>query len=158
MKKKFLFRNVVALVLLAAFLCFFSACHQEEVSIGGQPQLKTVKLTLNGQIIEAEVADTVQSRTLGLMFRKEMAEQAGMIFVFDESAPRSFWMKNTPRPLSIAFLDEKGTILEIYDMKPLDETIISSKSDQIRFALEMNQGWFQRHGVTFGTQLSGLPE
>ncbi len=80
-----------------------------------------------------------------------------MIFMFEQPKKASFWMKNTKIPLSIAFIDSAGNILEIKSMNPLDETVIPSKSDQVAYALEVNQGWFSRHGISSGVKIQGIP-
>ena len=80
-----------------------------------------------------------------------------MLFIFDQPKKASFWMKNTKIPLSIAYIDSNGKILEIKSMNPLDETIVPSNSDEVAYALEVNQGWFARHGVSPGTKIEGIP-
>ena len=82
------------------------------------------------------------------MFRKEMGEQEGMLFVFPGPYRASFWMRNTLLPLTCAYVDPEGVILEIRDMKPLDESPIQAASDRVQYVLEMNQGWFGRHNIT----------
>jgi uncharacterized membrane protein (UPF0127 family) len=89
------------------------------------------------------------------MRRKSMAQGAGMLFLFDESAAHCMWMKNTLIPLSVAFIDERGQIVNIADMQPLDETSHCA-SRPARFALEMNQGWFKKRGLTSGMSIQGL--
>jgi uncharacterized membrane protein (UPF0127 family) len=85
------------------------------------------------------------------MFRKEMAENEGMLFIFGRPHQAAFWMRNTLLPLSCAYIDGNGTILEIHEMKPLDETPISASTDQVHYVLEMNAGWFERNNVPVGT-------
>ena len=97
-------------------------------------------------MIQAEVADTTATRSLGLMRRKSMAQGAGMLFLFDEPAAHCMWMKNTLIPLSVAFIDERGQIVNIADMQPLDETSHCA-ARPARYALEMNQGWFKKRGI-----------
>lgn len=80
-----------------------------------------------------------------------------MIFVFDEPRRANFWMKNTRIPLSIAYIDSAGRILEIRSMKPFDETLVRSAFDNVVYALEVNEGWFNRHGISPGTKITGLP-
>jgi len=112
--------------------------------------LPAIKLWLGAEEITAEQAlSSIQIQT-GLMFRKEMPEAHGMLFVFDEPHRASFWMRNTVLPLTCAYIDPEGVILEIRDMKPLDETPIRAASDRVQFVLEMNQGWFARHKVAAG--------
>lgn len=88
------------------------------------------------------------------MHRTRMADNAGMIFILDGKSRASFWMKDTALPLSIAFLNTQGVILEIVDMQPFDETAIRSQSDKVAFALEMNQNWFSLNGVKEGDALT----
>lgn len=116
-----------------------------------QPKLATIKLWLGAQEITAEQALTVPQITAGMMFREEMGEKEGMLFVFGEPHRASFWMRNTVLPLSCAYLDPDGVILEIHDMKPLDESPIEANSDRVQYVLETRQGWFQRNGIGPGT-------
>ena len=115
-------------------------------------------ITLNAGIhnIRAEVARTPEQRAIGLMHRREMPVNDGMLFVFDQPAQQCFWMKNTLLPLSIAFLTDDGTVVNIADMKPqaLDA---HCSARPVRYALEMNQGWFARRGIQPGTRLQGEP-
>ena len=117
---------------------------------GAQPKLPTIKIWLGSQEILAEQALTDGQISRGLMFRKEMAENDGMLFVFTEPHRASFWMKNTLLPLTCAYIDGRGAILETRDMKPLDESPIEAVTDQVQYVLEMNQGWFDRHKVRAG--------
>ena len=114
-------------------------------------------LTLNAGIhlIHAEVANTVPSRTRGLMFRKSLGANSGMLFVFPDLDRHCMWMKNTFVPLSVAFVDERGIILNIADMKPQSEDSHCAVSPA-RYALEMNQGWFAAKGIKPGGRISGL--
>lgn len=120
-----------------------------------QPGLPTIKLNAGIHVIQTEVASTVGTRAQGLMQRKAMAQGAGMLFVFDETAVQCMWMKSTLIPLSVAFIDERGDIVNIADMQPLDETSHCA-SRPVRYALEMNQGWFKKRGIAPGTQIQGL--
>ncbi|MFZ5544735.1 MAG: DUF192 domain-containing protein [Pseudomonadota bacterium] len=121
-----------------------------------QPKLPTVTLRAGMHAIQAEVARTDEQRQMGLMLRKEMAPHEGMLFVFDEPAVQCFWMKNTLLPLSIAFLGDDGSIVNIADMPP--QTLESHCSAQpVRYALEMNQGWFTKRGIKPGARLAGPP-
>ncbi|MEK7677444.1 MAG: DUF192 domain-containing protein [Verrucomicrobiota bacterium] len=122
----------------------------QPVSGQPQPKLQTVKLWLGPQEMMAEVARTPSQIQKGMMFRKEMAEHEGMLFVFPQPRRASFWMKNTLIPLSCAYIDAEGIILEIRDMKPLDETPIVAASDQVSYVLETKQGWFERNKVGVG--------
>lgn len=120
-----------------------------------QPTLPAVALNAGIHVIQAEVAGTPATRSQGLMRRKSMAQGAGMLFLFDESAAHCMWMKNTLIPLSVAFIDERGQIVNIADMQPLDETSHCA-SRPARFALEMNQGWFKKRGIAAGRVIQGL--
>ena len=118
-----------------------------------QPKLPTIKLWLGSAEVEAEQALTIEQISTGMMFRKDMGENEGMLFVFGRAHRTSFYMKNTSVPLSCAYIDPDGTILEIHDMKPLDESPIDAHHDNILYVLEMKQGWFQRHNIGVGTVL-----
>jgi hypothetical protein len=122
-----------------------------------QPALPTVRLSAGIHVVQAEVANTTATRSQGLMLRKSMAQGAGMLFVFDERAGHCMWMKNTLIPLSVAFIDERGQIVNIADMQPLDETSHCA-SRPVRYALEMNQGWFKKRGIAAGSLIQGLDE
>ena len=99
--------------------------------------------------VEVEIADDTAEQRRGLMERTELAENAGMLFVFDREAPRSFWMRNTLIPLSIAYIAADGRIVDIQDMQPLDETSHPS-AEPAQYALEVNQGFFAERGVRVG--------
>jgi len=120
-----------------------------------QPALPTITLNAGIHVIQAEVAGTPATRSQGLMLRKAMAQGAGMLFLFDESAAHCMWMKNTLIPLSVAFIDERGRIVNIAEMQPLDETSRCA-SRPARYALEMNQGWFKQRGIVAGAVIQGL--
>ena len=113
-----------------------------------QPKLATIKLWLGPHEVAAEQALTEDQIRTGMMFRKEMGEYEGMLFVFDRPTQASFWMRNTLLPLSCAYIDPEGIILEIRAMKPLDETPLVAKTDRVQYVLEMNQGWFERNKIT----------
>lgn len=118
----------------------------------GQPTLPTVKIQAGIHIIRAEVANTFGSRQMGLMHRQSLPRNGGMIFVFEIPEAHCFWMKNTPLPLSIAFIADDGRVVNIADMKPFDENSHCAK-EEVRFALEMEQGWFERKGIKAGSRL-----
>lgn len=118
--------------------------------------LPRIKLDVAGQVISVEVAATPSSRETGLMNRFSIPPDEGMVFVFPQPQPLSFWMRNTFAPLSIAFIDADGRILNIEDMAPrTDDTHPSSGA--ALYALEMRQGWFRRHGIGAGARVTGLP-
>ena len=122
-----------------------------------RPQkLASIRLNAGMHLIQAEVAQTPEERTIGLMFRKTMGANDGMLFAFDEAAPQCFWMKNTLLPLSAAFVSDDGVVVNIEEMKP--QTLDSHCSSKpVRFVLEMNQGWFAKRGIKSGTKLEGPP-
>ncbi len=101
------------------------------------------------QIVKAEVAEKEEDRNYGFMNRKNIPDGTGMLFVFEQEQILSFWMKNTPHPLSIAYIDTRGKIRNIYDMTPFSLTPIKSTSS-IRYALEVPQGWFEKTGIQVG--------
>lgn len=119
-------------------------------------QLPTIELSIAGHEIRAEVADEPEERYQGLMYRKSMGTDDGMVFVYPREEPRSFWMANTTIPLSIAYLDAGGRILNIEPMTPLDRSGVRS-AGPAQYALEMNRGWFDSHGVRAGDTVEGLP-
>ncbi len=123
----------------------------------GQPQrLQAITLTAGMHNIRAEMALTPDQRQKGLMYRRDLGTHEGMLFVFDAPSPQCFWMKNTPTPLTIAFLDDDGSIVNLADMKPFDEASHCS-AKPVRFVLEMNQGWFAKRGLKPGFKLGGPP-
>ena len=124
-------------------------------ALAANAQLPEITLTVNGHKLTAEVAYTDAARTQGLMYRRMLPENRGMLFVFRDASPRGFWMKNTYVPLSIAYLDERGAIINIADMKPLT-TNTHPSAGPARYALEVNQGWFARRGAKPGTKVEGI--
>jgi len=123
----------------------------------GQPQmnLPRIEITAGMHRIEAQVAASPQERQTGLMHRKEMPAHEGMLFVFEQPATHCMWMKNTLLPLSVAFLDDEGRIINIEDMQPQTEDNHCARRPA-RFALEMNLGWFAQRGIKPGTKLNGI--
>ena len=116
-----------------------------------QPKLPTIKVWLGSQELVTEVATTDLQIHTGMMFRKEIAENEAMLFVFDRPEYRAFWMKNVTVPLSCAYIDPDGVILETHNMTPQETKPIESASDRVQFVLETSQGWFERHNVSTGT-------
>jgi uncharacterized membrane protein (UPF0127 family) len=114
-----------------------------------------VELSAGMYRIEAELAHTPEARQLGLMHRREMAEHRGMVFVFTEPARHCMWMRNTFIPLSVAFLDDDGRIINIEHMTPLTDDSHCAAAPA-RYALEMNQGWFAARGIAPGVRVRGL--
>jgi uncharacterized membrane protein (UPF0127 family) len=120
------------------------------------PQMKLQRSTLSAGMhqIDVQLAQTPAQRQTGLMFRKEMPQGEGMLFIFDEPAQQCFWMKNTLLPLTAAFVADDGTIVNLADMKP--QTTDSHCSEKpVRYVLEMNVGWFAKKGIKAGSRLRG---
>ena len=122
-----------------------------------QMQLERVSLRVGTHHVEAQLADTEESRSIGLMFRDTLQENEGMLFVFPRPHQATFWMKNTRIPLSIAFIDRLGVILEIREMQAGDETLTRSGFDTVLYALEMAKGWFAKNRIFAGDRIEGLP-
>jgi uncharacterized membrane protein (UPF0127 family) len=116
-----------------------------------QPKLRTLKLWLGAEEMTTELALTPSELQTGMMFRTNMAENEGMIFVFARPHQASFWMMNTLLPLSAAYIGPDGTILEIHDLQPHDTNSVTAGTDQVQFVLETKQGWFRRHNVNPGS-------
>lgn len=137
----------------------------ESAETGLAQSLPKVELHIDKATLSTEVAATTTQREIGLMYRSKMADNNGMIFLMGEIGPVTFWMKNTLIPLSIAFIDKNGVILEIHDMQPGDPTIpdnqlprLHSTSDQVAYALETNLHWFALNGIKPGDKLDPPPE
>ncbi|MGB8338761.1 MAG: DUF192 domain-containing protein [Burkholderiales bacterium] len=114
-----------------------------------------IKLHIDGHAIRAEVARTPEERSKGLMHRRHMDKNDGMLFVFEQPQIVSIWMKNTLIPLSVAFIDEQGRIINIAEMLPQTLDTHSSLAPA-RYALEMNAGWFDKHGILAGKAVEGI--
>ncbi len=138
----------LCLLSWVSLLCLSSSWAQE----GPQLNLQRIKIQAGFFQIDAQVALSPEQRSVGLMFRKDMPQHEGMIFVFEQSAQQCFWMKNTLLPLSAAFIADDGSIVNIVDMKPLSlEGHCSAKP--VRFVLEMHQGWFNKKSIQAGFKL-----
>ena len=121
-----------------------------------QMQLQRIPLSIGIHQIDTQLAVTSEQREIGLMFRKDMPQNEGMLFIFENPSRLCFWMKNTLLPLTAAFVAYDGTIVNLENMKPqTTESHCSAKP--VRFVLEMNQGWFAKKGIKPGTKLSGRP-
>lgn len=145
--------------LAATLLMSISAWAQGGGGAGAQdgPQhLPTIRLGAGMFNIQTELATTPEQREIGLMHRTTLGAYEGMLFVFDSPATQCFWMKNTLIPLSVAFIANDGSIVNIDEMKP--ETLNPHCSAQpVRFVLEMNQSWFTKHDMKAGSKLTGMP-
>lgn len=148
-------RLAATALLAVAALGLASGAHAQ-ASPPGQPQtqLPRIELTSGMYRIQAQVAYTPEQREIGLMHRKEMPQQEGMLFVFERPGVQCFWMKNTLLPLTAAFVADDGRIVNLADMQP--QTLDSHCSaEPVRYVLEMNQGWFAKKNIQAGTVLGG---
>jgi uncharacterized protein len=121
-----------------------------------QMELQRIKLGAGMHQIDSQVAQSPEQRQIGLMWRKSMPTNEGMLFIFDQPSQQCFWMKNTFLPLTAAFVADDGTIVNMADMKPQTTEPHCSKQP-VRYVLEMNQGWFAKKGLKAGAKLTGLP-
>lgn len=131
------------------------------ISLSAQAQsraptpLPTQRLTAGLYVIQAEVAASPAQRQTGLMFRTQLPANGGMLFIFDEKTEHCMWMRNTLMALSVAFIDDDGRIINIEDMQPKTETIHCARQP-VRYALEMELGWFKQRGIKPGVKIQGL--
>lgn len=133
----------------------FPGCSRRTERVGRPYDV--IRLEIGEASLAVEVASDDPSRRLGLMNRESLPENRGMLFIFRNAVEQSFWMKNTLIPLSIAFISDDGEILQIEHMKPKDETSTLSKH-RVRYALEVNKGWFERHGIEPGARIKDFRE
>lgn len=140
--------------LCALFLASASLTRAQEAA---QPPLPAIQLQINHKTVTAEVADEPVERMTGLMFRENLAPDSGMLFVMPRPDQVSFYMKNTVVPLSIAYINNSGMILEIHDLQPKNEKPVPSMFKTIAYALEMEQGWFAKNSILAGDRIRGLP-
>lgn len=154
MKPSFLLRfdRIAAVRVLAALVLAAAALHAR-----AEPALRTQVLKVASHPLKVEVAASEAEREKGLMFRKSMPREEGMLFIFDDPGYYAMWMKNTLIPLSVAFVDRAGTILNIEDMEPqtLDTHLAAGPA---LYAIETNKGWFESHKVHAGDKVTGLPK
>jgi uncharacterized membrane protein (UPF0127 family) len=113
-------------------------------------ELPTATISIKGDALSVELAATPAARACGLAHRDELSQNHAMLFIFPDSRAVTFWMKDTRIPLSIAFLDDSGQILDIQDMAPMQTEEQYHSSGPAKYALEVNQGWFKRHGIEAG--------
>ncbi|SDY37266.1 hypothetical protein SAMN05518669_111206 [Variovorax sp. YR634] len=144
-----MFQRLAALLLASA--SFMMPVHAQQ-----QPQtdLPRTQLSVGLYKIDAQIAQTPLQREIGLMFRKEMPQAEGMIFVFEQPATQCFWMRNTILPLTAAFVADDGRIVNLVDMQPMTENSHCSL-EPVRYVLEMNQGWFAKKNIKKGAKLGG---
>jgi uncharacterized membrane protein (UPF0127 family) len=159
--KRFLILSFAAGVMSVASGCKPSASVpakattlDQSIPTSAQPKLDTMKLWIGSQEMVAELAVTQTQEQTGMMFRTNMEENEGMLFVFPQPVKASFWMMHTFLPLSCAYITPDGTIQEIHDMTPQDTNEIIAATDNILYVLETKQGWFKRHNIGTGVVIS----
>ena len=138
---------------LALLALAFAPLHSQAQ---GEPQTRLPRIQLGAgmHLIDTQLAQTPEQRQTGLMWRKDLPQNEGMLFVFEQASVQCFWMRNTLTALTAAFIEDDGTIVNLADMKPqTDDSHCSAKP--VRFVLEMNQGWFKKRGVQAGFKLTG---
>lgn len=143
--------TIVFLLATAACSTKRAAGVEAPLAARGENQLR-----VGGKVVTIEIANTAEQRRAGLMFRKALEEDSGMLFIYPTARPLSFWMQNTLIPLSIAFLRDDGRIINIEEMQAMTETSHHS-SEPCRFALEMSSHWFDQNGVRRGDRID-IPE
>lgn len=143
-------------LVLRIALFFLSLAGSVQAQEAPQLNLPRLKLSAGMHLIDVQLAITPEQQATGLMYRREMPQAEGMLFVFQQPSRQCFWMKNTLLPLTAAFVTDDGTITNLADMKPRStESHCSVKP--VRYVLEMNQGWFAKRGITAGFKLGGKP-
>ena len=139
-------KKTALILLLAVIIVPFASCKSKKLPVKDVLITKADGTTLT---VKAEIAEKEEERNHGFMERKNIPDGTGMLFIFDRDQILSFWMKNTPHPLSIAYIDSRGKIRNIYDMTPFSlESITSTVS--VRYALEVPQGWFAKNNIKPG--------
>lgn len=145
-----------AILLITVVFCF-AGCRQQKttlrVPVQVSPHAGLTALLVKDDTLWVEIASDPETQARGLMYRRELPEDQGMLFVFEYSQPLSFWMRNTLLPLDIAFLSSDKRIENILPMKPLDEGPRYESRGPALYAIEANQGWFDRHGVKAGDKV-----
>jgi uncharacterized membrane protein (UPF0127 family) len=151
-------RLALPLVLLS-LMAITSGCGDDDDE-AASPATEGASVTISqgdlSERVRIEIAATYNQRQQGLMFRQEMAEDAGMLFVFAQDVRTGFWMKNTYLPLDIAYIGADGRVQEVRQAKPLDETVLTPGAPY-RYVIELNQGWFERHNMGIGARVT-LPD
>ena len=142
-------RHTLLSLLLLCALAIITACNQDTQTAATNESGLPI-IDFGHAQVEVELAIDRNTQAKGLMYRKEMAEDHGMLFIFDQPKEMSFWMRNTHLPLDIGYLTADGVLREVYPLYPHDETSRKSIRTDLKFALEVNQGWFARHNVKPG--------
>jgi uncharacterized protein len=149
-------------LILAVFVCAVSGCKpatppvppassEPALPTKAQPKLQTMKLWMGPEEVTAELALTSEQIHTGMMFRTNVPDNEGMLFVFDPPYKASFWMTNCPHSLSAAYIDPQGVILEVRHLEAFNAIPEVAKTDRVQFVLEMDDGWFDRKGIKPGT-------
>jgi len=149
--KKFISRIFAALLMTSTFF----AC-QKSQQTNQEKEMESAGLhtiLINDVPLQVEIAQTEETASLGLMFREDLPDTRGMLFVFPQQQILSFWMRNTLIPLDIAFIDESGVIVDLQHMAPLDESKNYISAEPALYALEVNVGWFEKHGIKVGAKV-----
>ncbi len=133
---------IIPVIVMVFFFCV--ACQKKEMT--------TTTLSINGRPLTVEIAHTNKQRVRGLMYREELDWNRGMLFIFEQEKILSFWMKNTKIPLSIAYLDDEGKVTDIFNMEPYSLNPVTSRFE-CKYALEVNQGFFQESGLSVGDRI-----
>lgn len=141
------------LLALAVSVAFAPGCRREAGATTPKGPDEYFALRVGDRTVRVQIAARPEEVQRGLMYRQSLGRDEGMLFVFTRPQPMGFWMRNTTIPLDIGYFDPAGELREIYPLYPLDERPVSSRSRQLQFALEMNQGWFRENGVKPGAKL-----
>lgn len=149
--------SIKTLVTICCLTLFSLSSYAQITETVDKPEIvfKKARVYLKGKQLDVELADTWDLRAQGLMWRKELCADCGMLFEFDRTRMISMWMKNTLIPLDVAFFEKSGKIIDIKQMKPLDLTSVPSSSP-VYYALEMNEGWFAKNGIKEGDKIKVL--
>lgn len=146
--KKFKF---FAFFAVCVFFPVFVSCQNKKFNLSVE-EIEILTSAGNSVFVKAEIAQKEEERNYGFMNRKNIPEGTGMLFVFEKDQVLSFWMKNTPHPLSIAYIDRSGKIQNIFDMTPFSLAPVKS-TRSVRYALEVPQGWFEKTGIKTGDKI-----
>ena len=155
MKRAKQFRFWCYLSAFALFGLSFSGCGEDKSAKTAEvkPLSTYFPIKVGDQVVQLQIAAQLSEMQNGLMQRRDLKPDQGMIFIYQKPDRMHFYMRNTPTPLDIGYFSPDGVLREKYQMYPFDETTVSSRSDRIQFSVEMNQGWYDRNGVKPGAQL-----
>jgi uncharacterized membrane protein (UPF0127 family) len=146
-------RRFLPLFALAVFALLAGCGNEAKTSAAPKGVDERFPIKVGRQVVQMQVAILPDETQKGLMYRKSMGAEEGMVFVFDQPREQGFWMRNCDIPLDIGYFDGAGELKEIYPMYPHDERTVASRSRSIQFCLEMNQGWYSRNAVKAGDKL-----